>query len=262
MLKNKLSNVLDIIGQKKTLQINLDDWFLASYPRSGNTWIRLMIANLFFENVKIDSLITLQEYVPDIHFQKKARYKKINGKYKIVKTHNPFYEGLKNVLYIYRNPLDVAWSYFNFLKETGNSNPTDIDDFIKKNFDGSIAFGRWDEHVSSFFYEQKEKDNKIYFFQYEEINKNPKLFLEALTKIVHNPKSEKEIDEAIEKSSPQLVKQLTNDELFYGKKTPQFVTTPISGDSQLKQEFKRKYLDLFKKEISIFDFDSNTLRLK
>lgn len=39
--------------------------WIASYPRSGNTWVRFLIANLLYKRITASS--ELQSFVPDVH---------------------------------------------------------------------------------------------------------------------------------------------------------------------------------------------------
>ncbi|MDQ3141072.1 MAG: sulfotransferase domain-containing protein [Bacteroidota bacterium] len=241
------------------LSIEKGDWFLASYPRSGNTWIRIMLANLFFKFPEINSLVKLQEFVPDVHFGKPFIQRKIEKKFKLIKTHEPFGSKMSKAIYIYRNPLDSAWSFYNFLKDIKALKSADTDLFIADFFKGTIPYGRWDTHVLG-WENAALKNSNIVSFSYEEINRDPILFLSKVTTLLKVSSTEHDIDRAVKESTAALVKKITNDEVFYGTNIPQFVTTPIYGESIEKKAFKEKYIDLFKSEIKIYDFEKNELR--
>ena len=127
-------------------------FWIASYPKSGNTWIRSIVASLFFSSkgvFKFDLLNNISYF--DIHEAYKfvkyidaADYKKLNdisviakywveaqkraevgGIFAFFKTHSAnlaikkFYftvpETTRGLIYMVRDPRDVAVSYSNFL---------------------------------------------------------------------------------------------------------------------------------------------------
>ena len=48
-------------------QIYPDDVMIVSYPRSGNTWVRVLLANLISDSAEPVDLVELEDLVPDIH---------------------------------------------------------------------------------------------------------------------------------------------------------------------------------------------------
>jgi len=121
-------------------------YWLASYPKSGNTWMRAIISNylvnaeeavkindfqtdgiassrsFFNENLCIPSedlnLEEIQAYQPDMYREfvkdsKKDLYIKVHDAYILNKLKEPLFpkDVTKGVLYIVRNPLDVVVSY-------------------------------------------------------------------------------------------------------------------------------------------------------
>jgi aryl sulfotransferase len=97
--------------------------WLASFPRSGNTWLRAMLAQLLASGD--GALIEMQKVIPDLHniFDKEALPSRHTL---IVKSHDPFnlaVHKLKSLgviigqhrpVLIIRNPLDVIVSCFDF----------------------------------------------------------------------------------------------------------------------------------------------------
>ena len=261
-LIKKIKAILLLVKTKKNknMIIEKNDWYLASFPRSGNTWIRVMLAKLFFQSPSINSLIDLQKFIPDIHFNEPSIINKIDNKFKIIKTHNSFDNSVKKAIYIYRNPLDVAWSFYGFLKDIKALKSVDIDIFINNFFDGSIPYGRWDTHLINWV-ENSKINSQILIFSYEEIKRNPEIFLKKVSEAIGVEVNQTDIDKAIKDSTAELVKIITNDEIFYGANIPQFVNTPINGESIEKKAFKEKYFNRFKSEIKIYDFDKNVLKI-
>jgi hypothetical protein len=97
---------------------------IASYPRSGNTWMRVMLAS-YLINAPATERDTLEDVVPDIRILlKSGRILPANdSRPRIVKTHflpevevlRPYEPLTGKVLYLVRNPRDVIISSARFL---------------------------------------------------------------------------------------------------------------------------------------------------
>ena len=120
--------------------------WLASYPKSGNTWVRFIIAALVRGEIKSSAEVARQ--VPDIHDGIKGHH--LLGQHTtVVKTHwgwradLPLREDTIGAICVVRNPLDVIESNQNYallrsgdlrqtLDEPGlqKRSETFVDDFI------------------------------------------------------------------------------------------------------------------------------------
>ena len=194
--------------------------WIASYPKSGNTWMRLFIKSYFnssnikfsLEN-KFDDKIIVESFPVERRFEElKINFENfsdisknwinmqlminLNNKINYLKTHNAMctvnnykFTNLENTLgaiYIVRDPRDVLVSYSNFLNKS-------VDEILKK-------------MISNDSYEGAELKSKVYkksllgswsnhynswknfsgvktiFIKYEEMIKNPNsTFLKVLT---------------------------------------------------------------------------------
>src|SRR5208337_5516979 len=95
---------LDIAG--RTLAVRPDDTFLVSYPRSGNTWTRFLIANLLHPQEHV-TFANIERQVPDAEAQS-SRYMRGVPSPRIIKSHSYFHPRYPRVIYIVRDPRDVA----------------------------------------------------------------------------------------------------------------------------------------------------------
>src|SRR5215469_6269647 len=100
----------DVAG--RTLAVFADDTFIVSYPRSGNTWTRFLIANLLHPEQPA-SFANIERLIPDCEAQS-SRYMKRASRPRIIKSHEYFDPRYKKVIYIVRDPRDVALSYYDF----------------------------------------------------------------------------------------------------------------------------------------------------
>lgn len=138
----------------RNFRVYADDTFLASYPRSGNTWTRFLIANLVYPQEKV-SFLNIEKLIPDTSSQS-SRALKHTQRPRLIKTHQYFEHRYPKVIYIVRDPRDVALSYYDFQRkymqiEDGHPLERYVDDFVHGRL-GSEDWGTWGENVASWIY--------------------------------------------------------------------------------------------------------------
>ena len=154
-----------------------NDVVLVSYPRSGNTWVRAILAYLFYPEDRIRSLQSLNRLVPDIYFgiPRMVRY----CQPRVIKTHQPFgfrHESSNNSLYhqniyVVRHPFAVVSSFFHFQLNFWKYPETSLERFVQKFVNGTIeGNSSWQEHVLS--WKAVEDERKILFLRYEDLLEN------------------------------------------------------------------------------------------
>src|SRR5258708_17514104 len=99
----------------RQIAVRPDDTFIVSYPRSGNTGTRFLIANLLFAGQPI-SCANIERLIPDAEAQSSRYMKRVPGP-RVIKSHQYFDHRYPKVLYITRDPRDVAVSYYNFSRK-------------------------------------------------------------------------------------------------------------------------------------------------
>ena len=92
-----------------------DDTFIVSYPRSGNTWTRFLVANLLFADRPV-TFANIEELVPDAEAQSSLYMKRVPSP-RVIKSHEYFDHRYPKMLYIVRDPRDVVLSYYNFSRK-------------------------------------------------------------------------------------------------------------------------------------------------
>jgi|GEM_PF-3577772 len=226
-----------IITKPKDFELkhSKSDVFLVSYPRSGNTWIRLVLANYIWGNPKIDNLRDLQIYLPDTHYKnEKIKSKKVMGLFRIIKSHEPYRADYKDIIYIFRRPFDCAWSYYNFLNDLKGNFET-FDEFQSSFFSGNLAYGRWDHHINNWYLLHR---GRRLFVCYEDLIKNPIKNITKMIEFLGLGFDNSRIKIALRNSTPDIVSKITNDVIFYGKEFDNFVRSPLGIEKQEKEKVR------------------------
>src|SRR2546426_5032921 len=94
----------DIAG--RTLAVRPDDTFIVSYPRSGNTWTRFLVANLLHPETAA-TFAKIERLVPDAEAQSSRYLRKLPSP-RAIKSHSYFNPRYPRVIYIVRDPRDVV----------------------------------------------------------------------------------------------------------------------------------------------------------
>jgi len=138
---------LDLAGRHYT--VYPDDTFLVSYPKSGNTWVRFLLANLIYPNQTV-GFSNINRLLPAPGVLSKRFLKKL-PRPRILKSHEPFDVRFRRVIYLVRDPRDIAVSEYHFdLKKRYISPSMTLEQFIKPFLAGETSsYGSWWEHVAS-----------------------------------------------------------------------------------------------------------------
>ena len=127
-----------------------DDVFLVSYPRSGNTWLKFMVAHMLTgEEVGFDRS---EELVPPVGTHARAPRLLPSGG-RVVKSHEPYRSlhgrAYRNVVYLARDGRDVAVSYY-FHQIRRDFFSGEFAEFLPHFLHGEVeGYGAWHEHVES-----------------------------------------------------------------------------------------------------------------
>tara|TARA_B100001029_G_C15002381_1_gene418923 strand:+ start:180 stop:1013 length:834 start_codon:yes stop_codon:yes gene_type:complete len=188
-------------------------FWLASYPKSGNTWIRTFISTYYFTNkdtFDFSYLKNIKQFPHERFFEKNIKdissaieswneaQKQINIKNQIIflKTHSalakinnfPFTSKENSIagIYIVRDPRNIITSLSNHyqlnfgqaLEFMTNTKKYLINKNNINNFANFTFLSSWSEHYKSW---KNNKQFEIFFLKYEDLEKNP---LETFKKII------------------------------------------------------------------------------
>lgn len=174
--------------------VRRDDCFLASYPRSGNTWLRFMVASLLAPHQEI-SFRNVDRFIPDpvrspFDIEEMASPR-------IIKTHWPYFDLFPRCVYVVRDPRDVLISYYHYCCNNGWF-AGDLESFSSSVRDD---FGGWAEHVRRGLDHAAEHPDCVLLLKYEEILSRPPAELRRLDLFLGLNSSDKEIEAAVKKTS-------------------------------------------------------------
>ena len=176
-----------------------DDVFLVSYPRSGNTWVRQMIAILKHPGLDL-TFEQVDDYVPDPYSNREA----IDhiARPRIIKSHEPYTPDYPRVIYIYRDGRDCLVSWYDMETKVGAYRGR-FDEFVIRCLSNSYGkWGSWQNHVRSWILVRH--DTPILKVQYEALCKNPHQGLRNIASFLGITAEDEKIEGAILGSSREV----------------------------------------------------------
>lgn len=149
-----------------------DDIFLVSYPRSGNTWTRFLLGNLLHPDEPV-TFSNIELRIPEIYFNRDRLMRRL-PRPRILKSHECFQPHYRRVIYIVRDPRDVAVSYYHHNVKARNI-PEDypmasfVPRFMASEFD--TKFGSWHDNVLSWIALRRD-DPDFLLLRYEDMKRD------------------------------------------------------------------------------------------
>ena len=235
-IKTIVKYLLGIDQAARNFLIYPDDTFVVSYPKSGNTWTRFLIANLLHPTQPV-TFANIERLIPDTSSQSSRALKRI-PRPRVIKSHEYFDPRYKRVIYIVRDPRDVALSYYHFQRKSRHiedNYPLEsyVDDFVNGNL-GSTEWGNWGENVGSWLVTRWNSKNFL-LLRYEDMLVNADRELRRVASFLDIHITLQEIGLAIKSSSaPEMrsLERLESDQWCVTKHRRQdipFVRSATSG---------------------------------
>jgi hypothetical protein len=208
-IKGYLKTVLGRKPAGRLLTIFPEDIFLVGYVRSGSTWSRFLFGNYIHQDEAV-TFANLDDLVPSIYSWPDRILRK---RPRILKSHEYFDPRYPRVIYIVRDPRDVAVSfYFYNLKVRILPDGYPLDDFVKrlvavKTVDYADRFGSWEENVMSWV-RMRQGNKNFCLVRYENLLSDPATELKKVSPMLGIEPTPERIERAIKLSSAQHMRSL------------------------------------------------------
>ena len=217
----------------RSLLLLPDDIFLVSFPKSGNTWTRFLLANLRFPDepatwANIDRLVADPTGTTKREFDRMPRPR-------IIKSHECFDPRFQRVIYIVRDPRDVVVSQYHYhrkLRKIDDDYP--IENFVTRFLAGQTCpHGSWGQNVMTWLY-TSEGSPRFLLLRYEDLIADAARELRKVADFLALSASPEQIAQAVERSSADRMRELEKGQvqhsLFKGSRNDlSFVRAAGSG---------------------------------
>lgn len=191
----------------RNLSVFADDSFIVSYPRSGSTWLRFMVGNLLQQRNPI-SFRNIERVIPDIHVNS-ARYIAKIPRPRILKSHEYFDPRYRKVVYLVRDPRDIAISYYRYYRKVRRfPDGYPVERYIAGFLSGNLqSWGSWGENVASWLGVRKDTDLFL-LMRYEDLLEDPVAELRTVANFLGLRSTTCELEKSVELSSAKHMREL------------------------------------------------------
>ncbi|MGV6815050.1 MAG: sulfotransferase domain-containing protein [Phycisphaerales bacterium] len=182
--------------------------WLASYPKSGNTWVRFLLYSAIY-GPPTNSL-DIAKKIPDIHrpipFDPPADGKLLCKSHFAYSPKHPKIDQTDRAVLIMRDPRDVLFSSLNYRRLAGMSEQQISDEQYAKSFIAhggdpdfhAIGFGSWSSHIQSW---KNQTVFPVLTIRYEDIKADTATTVRTIGDFLGHSFSDDAIDNAIKASS-------------------------------------------------------------
>ncbi len=192
----------------RNLDVFPDDTFLVSYPKSGNTWTRFLVANLIYPERHPD-FSNINELIPDPEALSKRHLNQL-PRPRILKSHQYFDPRYQKVLCIVRDPRDVVLAEYHFqikCRQINEGYP--LSDFVERFLANQTGhrYGTWFDNVGSWFFIRRNHPGFL-LVRYESLQSDTMGEMDKIARFFGSAADAKALNFAIEQSSADRMREL------------------------------------------------------
>ncbi len=220
-------------------KLNGRDVMLISYPRSGNTWVRFLLANILKpEGVEID-FHNVHLYVPEL--KRNNDIIRTLEPPRVIKSHALYKAEFPRVIYLVRDGRDVYASYYHYRLNQLDPGTT-FGEFLRRE---DHFPSRWKDHVESWINADLPEEDLL-IVRYEDLLEDPRSELRKMVDFVGLRASDEKINRAIENARFDKMKEIdqTKGRKYNLTGTKNFVRKGKAGS--WRDEFTEEDIRVFK----------------
>ena len=189
------------------------DTFIVSYPRSGNTWARFLIANLVHPEGTV-TFANIEKLIPDTSSQSNHALKR-TPRPRLIKTHQYFDPRYRKLIYIVRDPRDVVLSYYHFQRKYRQiEDGYPLERYVEQFISGRLLswdWGTWGENVASWISTRRRSENFL-LLRYEDMIENTTRELVRIARFLGVEATSERLEEIVCRSSADRMRALEQTE--------------------------------------------------
>lgn len=198
--------VRPLTARIRSVGVRQQDVLIASYPRSGSTWIRFLLTEILMKQPAEWPLVN--RVIPDVgdHGDAPAL---LSGGGRLIKTHDRFVGPSRRAIYIVRDVRDVVLSEYRWELRDGVRRTLDeqIDLTLASGTPMSL-FGSWRDHVTYWLGTDAALRGDLLVVKFEEFRRDPRAKLDEVLGFLGVEAAPPEIIEAaIRNSSVERMKE-------------------------------------------------------
>lgn len=230
-------------GKIKDFSAESDDVLILSFPRSGNTWVRFLLANLVeHESAEPINFHTVHKVIPDLEVAEQQELVTNTLSPRFFKSHILRKDwNFKKAIYVVRDGRDAMVSYYHYLTQLGRFDG----DFLRFLALQDLHPCFWHEHVESWLQWQDSHEGLL--IRYEDLISNCSRELDTMAQFAGLSCNEDALKSAVSNSTFIAMKKAEQEKgRPLGSSSLQFVRKGELGN--WRSLFEKGHIELFKKQ--------------
>jgi len=190
------------------------DIYLVSYPKSGNTWVRYLMAYSIWPDLTDLDLVEMAAYIPSFHLKHDSKMLLDSNapcnqlKHRLIKEHTQYNrlarKHVKRAICIVRDGRDVMVSYWHFCNQRDQTDMP-LSEFIEYSSKPGYSYGPWKSHVMGWL--NADLESKL-IIRYEDLINDTAACLKKALEFTQNKVSDSIIENAVKRASFESMKKL------------------------------------------------------
>lgn len=190
------------------------DVFLASYPRSGNTWLRFLLLEILTGQTA--EFQRTNNLLPSVGEHSGAAAL-LPSKGRLIKTHESYRPEYKKAVYLVRDARDVVSSEYQFQTSRGWFEGS-FDEYVQSFACGDVSgYGSWQSHVSSWVDSPLAGTGNLLLLRFEDMRRDTATTLSQICGFLGVESKAGDVERAIQSNSLERMREKE-------KKNPQRVS--------------------------------------
>ena len=187
------------------LDVRPDDRFLASFPRSGSTWLRTVLCNLVVPWGRANPDV-FNALIPGVTIRGALRARSLQAP-RIISTHMPYRSGLPRAVYLVRDGRDALVSYYHYrILRRAPRRDVSFGQFFDEHMRG-LQGEPWHQNVSRWVkVGGNELGARLHFVRYEDLLAEPLSRVSDLCRFLEVDASAAEVETALRDASLETMR--------------------------------------------------------
>ncbi|KAM5137849.1 sulfotransferase 2B1-like [Mantella aurantiaca] len=244
------------------------DVLIVTFPKSGTTWMQEILTLIYSQgDAEIAMTVPNWERAPWLeHIYFKDTLKEGEGP-RIITTHLPsnvlapaLHNSKAKVIYVARNPKDVAVSFY-FFHKMAKFLPdfSSFSEFLDLFLDGKVHYGSWFDHVKGWYRQRNNLD--FFYITYEDLKKDLRRSIKKVCGFLGCPMYTEEVDKVenhcrfTEMSQNMMVNYMLVPKEIMNHDQSKFMRKGVVGDwrQHMTEEQSDAFDKIFKEKMSDCD---------
>lgn len=197
-------------------EVHPADTFIVSFPKSGNTWVRFLIACMQYPTEEI-SFRNIERFVPDIH--KSRRLIDEMSPPRIIKSHRTCFDAFPRFVYVFRDGRDAMISYHEYSVGRGWFKGS-LREFLSS--DAAHTYGSWARHTMEAMQYIEMYPERALSVRYEDLLASPEAEASRIAMFCGVDADQDRVAQAVERCRLPRLREI---ELRHGGETEDSDTT-------------------------------------